>query len=77
MQVSNMIYYLENNLGNEITSMVNSPYFLLYVPVIVLEGNLFVYENDQLSKADGLFYHFSHFQATYIIDIVKSTIFEK
>lgn len=77
MQVSNMVYYLENNLGKEIASMMNSPYFLLYVPIIVVDGNLFIYENDQLKSADGLFYHVSHFQATFIIDVVKASTFEK
>lgn len=77
MQVSNMVYYLETSLGNELTSTMNTPYFLLYIPVIVLEGNLFVYEDDQLTRSDGLFYHLSRFQATYVIDVVRAVTFEK
>lgn len=77
MQVSNMVFYLENSMGNEISSMIKAPCFLLYIPVIIVDGTLFAFENDELKNVDGLFYHMSHFQSTYVIDVVKATAFEK
>jgi hypothetical protein len=77
MQVCNMVLYLETSASIDTLSMINSPYFLLYVPVIVVDGNLYVYENDQLNSVDGLYYHVPYYHASFIIEIVTAKTFEK
>jgi hypothetical protein len=77
MQVCNMVLYLENSLGTDVLSMVNSPYFLLYIPAIVFDGDLYVYENSQLSSSEGLYYHVPYYHNSFVIEIVTARAFEK
>jgi hypothetical protein len=77
MQVCNMILHLEKNVNIEALSMIDSPYFILYIPLIVLNGRLYVYQNRKLNGAEGLNYHVSYFNASFVIEIVTAKSFEK
>jgi hypothetical protein len=77
MQLCNMVLYLENSISVDVLSMVNLPYFLLYIPVIVFDGNLYVYENDQLWSSEGLYYHVPYYHNSFIVEVVKAKALEK
>lgn len=76
MQVCNMILYLEKS-GVDALSIIDSPYFLLYVPVIVVDGRLYVYEDGQLNSIEGLYYHVPYYKSSFIIEVVTAKSFEK
>lgn len=77
MQVCNMVLYLEKNVGVDALSMIYSPYLLLYLPVIVVDGRVFFYQNNQLNSIEGLHYHVPYYQASFVIDVITANSFEK
>jgi len=77
MQVSNMILDLEKNVSSDTLSMITVPYLILYLPVIVVDGKVFVFQNNQLTEVEGLHYHVSYHQSSFIIDVVTAKSFEK
>lgn len=77
MQVCNMVLHLEKNVSIEALSMIDSPYFILYIPIVVLNGRLYAYQNSKLNGIEGLNYHVSYFNASFVIEIVTAKSFEK
>jgi hypothetical protein len=77
MQVCNAILDLERKMGIDTLSMVTLPYCVLYMPAIVVDGRLYQYENSQLSSTEGLHYHVTYENASFIIEVVTAKSVEK
>ena len=73
MQVCNAILYLEER-SEEI--QIASPYGEIYIPVIVLDGHLYAYEEGRLNAEEGFYYHVTYANSSFIIEIVTKDFLE-
>jgi len=76
MQVCNAILDMERNLNADFFSEFGFPYYILFVPMIIVEGQVYAYDNGQLSIAEGLYYHVSYHRSSFIIEVVTAKSFE-
>jgi hypothetical protein len=70
MQLCNAILYFEKAVIQD--RMLDLPYGILFVPIIVLDGRLYTYENNRLSPATGLYYHVTYHGYGFMIEIVTA-----
>jgi len=67
MQVCNAVLDLEKRFGE---APAPSPYGIVLMPIIVLDGDLCTYKNKRLNPEEGVFYHFSYADSAFMIEIV-------
>ena len=46
------------------------PYGIVLIPIIVLDGHLYIYENEKLSREMGLYYYVTYASNTFMIEIM-------
>jgi hypothetical protein len=68
MQLCNAILYFEKEVSQE--RIVDRPYGILFLPIIVLDGHLYTYEEGRLNLATGLYYYMTYHGYGFIIDVV-------
>ena len=76
MQVCNAILDVERKIDSEILPTIDFPYGLLFLPIIVLDGQLLTYENGKLSFSDGLYYHVPYHGDAFLIEIITANFLE-
>jgi hypothetical protein len=72
MQLCNAILYFEKELDQDRMRDMHMPYGILFIPIIVLDGQLYTYENNELSPAEGLYYYVTYHGSAFMIDIVTT-----
>ena len=68
MQVCNAILDLEDRQFKEVG--FTFPYGIIFMPIIVLEGNLYSYENKKLNSEDALYYYATYADSAFMLEIV-------
>ena len=68
MQVCNAILDLEDRQFQEM--QFKFPGGLIFMPIIVLEGNLYSYENKKLNSEDALYYYATYADSAFMLEIV-------
>ncbi|MFB0514139.1 MAG: hypothetical protein ACETVQ_01030 [Candidatus Bathyarchaeia archaeon] len=68
MQVCNAILDLRDKQFEETQS--DFPYGIVFIPVIVLDGHLYAYEDGKLNAEEGLYYYVTYADSSFIIEIV-------
>lgn len=76
MQVCNAILDVQSKMDSEVIPHIDFPYGILFLPIIVLEGQLLIYENGTLDFADGLYYHVPYHDSAFMIEIITTKIME-
>ncbi len=67
MQVCNALMDLKHRLEQDTTEILHC---ILFKPVIVFDGRLYVYQDQNLTESEGLYYSVSHHDSRFIIEIV-------
>jgi hypothetical protein len=76
MQVCNAILDIDENFAENWGGTIDFPYGIIFVPIIVLDGQLCTYEDSKLEKTDGLYYYVTCYGSSFMIDVVISDFFE-
>lgn len=72
MQLSNSILDLSRKMDGEILPNISFPYGILFLPIIVLDGQLLIYEKDQLNFGESVNYHLFYSGSSFIIEIITA-----
>jgi hypothetical protein len=76
MQICGAILDLEKTL-DYMADMTEFPYGILFVPIIVVDGHLYTYENKKLKKTDGLYNYVTFHGSAFMIEILTAQFFER
>jgi len=68
MQVCNAILDLENRRFQEFE--LPTPYGIIFMPLIVLDGRLYTYKNEKLNSEDALNYYATYADSAFMLEIV-------
>ena len=69
MQVCNAILDLEDRQFEEEVE-ITFPHGIIFIPIIVLDGHLYTYENEKLNPEEGLYYYVTYADSSFMIEIV-------
>jgi len=75
MQVCNAILDLNARIEQEMR--ISVPYGIIFMPIIVLDGHLYAYKDEKLDAEDGIYYHVSYADSTFMIEIVVCDFLDK
>ncbi|MGD0160026.1 MAG: hypothetical protein ABSB89_06990 [Candidatus Bathyarchaeia archaeon] len=67
-QVCNAIIDLKRDLAQSMG--VEIPHYMLFKPIIILDGQLYTYQEENLIKKKGLYYYVRFYDETFIIEVV-------
>jgi len=67
MQIIGAMMDLKHRLEQDTTEILHC---ILFKPVIVFDGQLYVYQDQNLSRSEGLYYSVSHHDSRFMIEVV-------
>jgi len=67
MQVCSAMMDLKHKLEQDTVEILH---YILIKPVIILDGQLYAYQDQDLSRSEGLYYSVSHHDSRYMIEVV-------
>jgi len=73
MQVCNAILHLKQRSQE---NQIDFPYGDIHIPVIVLDGHLYAYEDGKLNAEEGFYYNVTYANSSFIIEIVTKDFLE-
>jgi hypothetical protein len=76
MQVCSAILYLDKQLDS-MTDVTESPYGIYFVPIIVVDGKLYTYENKKVRPTEGLYYYATFYDSAFMIEILTIDFLER
>lgn len=76
MQVCNAILDIQSMMDSEVLPQIDFPYGILLLPIIILDGQLLIYENGELDFTNGLYYHVQYHGSAFMIEIVTAKFLE-
>jgi hypothetical protein len=68
MQVCNAIMDMKRHLTQD--TEVEIPHYILLKPIIILDGQLYAYQDRNLNKKEGLYYSVSFYYVRFMIEVV-------
>lgn len=72
MQVCNATLDLEDRQFPEMNFTFS--YAIVFIPVIVLEGHSYTYEDGELSPEEGLYYYVTYADSAFMIEITTEDL---
>ena len=74
MQICNAILDLREKQFEE--WRFTFPYGIVFIPVIVLDGHLYTYEDGKLNAVESLYYYLTYADSSFMIEIVTKGFFD-
>lgn len=70
MQVCNAILDLRTRVREFVETEFAFPYGIILIPIIVLDGHLYTYENEEMNAQEGLYYYVTYADSAFMIEIM-------
>jgi len=74
MQVCNAILDLRDKRLEEFS--FEFPYGIIFIPIIVLDGDLYSYKDEKMNPEEGLFYYITYADSAFMIEIVTKNFLD-